>query len=516
MDLKLAAITPISASFEIENNECFYSKNEINVYLNNKEIFTVKENVFTIANLKPDTNYNIAIEDTITKDKSSTLNIKTSFESSSINVLDFGAVGDGKTVNTAFLQAAIQCCPTSGRVIIPEGTYLTGPLFLKSNITLELKKGAVILGLKEREFYPILKGSISGTKKDFYLGSWEGNEADSFASLITGIKVENVNIIGNGIIDGNADYATWWFKAKEKRIAWRPKTVFLNSCKNILMEGLTIKNSPSWTIHPLMCENLKFIKLNIQNPFDAPNTDALDPESSKNVLVLGNIFSVGDDCIAIKSGKIDISKKNPVSSENIHIRNCKMEFGHGAVVIGSEMSSGVKSVFIEKCIFNSTDRGLRIKTRRGRGAKGIIDNINIKNVKMDKVQTPFAINSFYFCDADGKTKYVWDKEKLPVDERTPYIGNINVENVVCKDTKVCAAFMYGLPEQKINEVKIKNVFVEFDENAKEGYADMMSFLDPMKRNGMYFNNVKSLNINNVTIKKALTDPIIKLNVDKYN
>lgn len=516
MNLNLTSVTSTSASFEIENDECFYLKNEINVYLNNEKICTNKKNVFTINNLTPNTNYSVFIEDILTKDKSSILNIKTSVETAFVSVLDFGAVGDGKSANTSFLQAAIASCPSHGRIIIPEGTYLTGPLFLKSNITIELKKGAVLLGLKERKYYPILKGSINGTKKDFYLGSWEGNEADSFASLITGINIENVNIIGSGTLDGNSDYNTWWFKAKEKRIAWRPKTVFLNSCKNILMEGITVKNSPSWTIHPLMCEDLKFINLNIQNPFDAPNTDALDPESSKNVLILGNNFSVGDDCIAIKSGKIDISKKNPVPSEDIHIRNCKMEFGHGAVVIGSEMSSGVKSVFIEKCIFNSTDRGLRIKTRRGRGSKGIIDNINIKNVKMNKVQTPFAINSFYFCDADGKTKYVWDKEKLPVDERTPYIGNINIENVVCKDTKVCAAFMYGLPEQKINEVKIKNVFVEFDENAEEGYADMMSFLDPMKRNGMYFNNINSLNIKDVTVKKALTDPIIKLNVDKYN
>ncbi|WP_234124400.1 glycoside hydrolase family 28 protein [Clostridium hydrogenum] len=515
MNLNLVASTSTSASFEIKNCECFYLKNKADLYLNGEKIFTTDENVFTITDLKPNTNYNVFIEDTLTKDKSPILNIKTHFEVASINVLDFGAVGDGKTVVTAFLQAAIQCCPTNGRVIIPEGTYLTGPLFLKSDITIELKKGATLLGLKERENYPILKGTITGTEKDFYLGSWEGNEADCFASLITGIAVHNVNIIGSGTIDGNADYDTWWFKAKEKRIAWRPRTIFLNSCKNILMEGITIKNSPSWTIHPLMCEELKFIKLDIQNPFDAPNTDALDPESSKDVLILGNTFSVGDDCIAIKSGKIDISKKNPVPSENISIRNCNMKFGHGAVVLGSEMSSGIKSIFIEKCIFDSTDRGLRIKTRRGRGSKGIIDNIHVKNIKMDKVLTPFAINSFYYCDADGKTKYVWDKEKLPVDDRTPYIGEIYIENVTCTDAKVCATFMYGLPEQKIERVEMKNVSVEFDENAEEGYADMMSFLEPMKRHGMYFNNINHLLLKNVTIEKALTDKITTLNVDDY-
>ncbi|PJI07996.1 MULTISPECIES: glycoside hydrolase family 28 protein [Clostridium] len=512
MNFNLIATTSTSASFEIENDECFYLKNKANVYINNKKVLEASQNVFTMNDLKPDTSYDIFVEDTETKCKSPIVNIQTEHESACINILDFGAVGDGKIVNTAFIQTAINICPDFGRVVIPEGTYLTGPLFLKNNITIELKEGAVLLGLKDRKDYPILKANITINNKDFYLGSWEGNEADSFASLITGIKVQNVNIIGKGTLDGNADTTTWWFKAKEKRIAWRPRTLFLNACKNVTIEGITLKNSPSWTIHPLMSSDLKFVNLSIQNPFDAPNTDALDPESCKNVLILGNTFSVGDDCIAIKSGKIDISKKNPVSSENIHIRNCNMQFGHGAVVLGSEMSSGIKSIFIEKCIFNSTDRGLRVKTRRGRGSKGIIDEIHMKNIKMNKVMTPFAINSFYYCDADGKTEYVWSKEKLPVDDRTPYIGSIYAEDITCTNAKVCAAFMYGLPEQKIGKVQMKNVSVDFDKNAEEGYPDMMSFLEPMKRSGMYFNNIKTLNLENVTVKNALTDEFTKLNI----
>lgn len=513
MKIKLVSVTSITASFEIENNYCFYLNDEVSVYVNNKEIYLTKQNVFTLYDLEPDTNYNVFIKNNKNNEQSESLNFKTESESVVINVMDFGAVGDGKNIDTSFLQAAIEICPKGGRVVVPKGTYLTGPLFLRSNITVDLKEGAVILGLEQRKDYPILRGNIKGTKKEYYVGSWEGNEADEFASLITAIGVENVNIVGKGTLDGNSNFDTWWLNPKKENIAWRPKTVFLNGCKNVLLEGITVKNSPSWTIHPLMSEDLKFIDLNIENPFDAPNTDALDPESSKNVLILGNTFSVGDDCIAIKSGKIDISKKNPVASENIYIRNCNMKFGHGAVVIGSEMSSGVKSIFISNCIFNSTDRGLRVKTRRGRGSKGIIDDIHVSNVKMDKVQTPFAINSFYFCDADGKTKYVWNKEKLPVDDRTPYIGSIYIEDVVCSNTKVCAAFMYGLPERKIERVHMKNVKVEFDENAEEGYADMMSSLEPMKRNGMYFNNVRNLYLENVEIEKALTDKITKINID---
>lgn len=302
MNFNLVTATSTSASFEIENNKCFYLESTADVYMNNERILTTDKNVFTLNNLTPGTEYSIFIEDTESKAKSPVISIKTKLESAVVNILDFGAVGDGNHVNTAFIQAAIQVCPAFGRVIIPKGTYLTGPLFLKSNITLELEEGSVLLGLKEREHYPILKANISMTNRDFYLGSWEGNEADCFASLITAINVENVNIIGKGTIDGNSDFDTWWFKAKEKRIAWRPRTLFLNACKNILVEGVTIKNSPSWTIHPLMSDHLKFINLSIENPFNAPNTDALDPESCKNVLILGDTFSVGDDCIAIKSG----------------------------------------------------------------------------------------------------------------------------------------------------------------------------------------------------------------------
>lgn len=513
--LELLCLTSTSASFEITSSSCFYCDEKADIYVNDEKVFEVKQNVFTLNNLKPSTEYTVWSQNSKTKEKSKKISIKTNEESGFIDARDFGAVGDGKNVDTCFLQAAIASCPKNGRVIVKKGIYLTGPLFLKSDITIELQEGAVILGLKDRKDYPILQGTVKGQKDEFYLGSWEGCEQDIFASLITGIGVSNVNITGKGVIDGNADFDTWWYKPKEKNIAYRPRTVYINNCSNILLQGVTIKNSPSWTIHPLMSRHLKFINLNIENPFDAPNTDALDPESCEDVLICGDMFSVGDDCIAIKSGKIARAQKDPVPSKNIQVRNCIMKSGHGAVVIGSEMSSGVMDVFIEKCIFDETDRGLRIKTRRGRGSRGIIDNICLKNVEMNKVLTPFAINCFYFCDSDGKTEYVWSKEKLPVDCNTPYVGRINIENVVCKNSSVCAAFMYGLPERKIEKIQMKNVFVDFYENAKEGYPDMMSFIQPMKKNGMYFNNIKHLLLDNVKVKNSLTEDVEKSNIEDY-
>ncbi|MEG6567343.1 glycoside hydrolase family 28 protein [Thermoanaerobacterium saccharolyticum] len=512
-ELNVISVTSTTISFELQGLEPYYLKEMYQLYVNSNYIGEVDRNVWTIKNLQPDSQYEITLKNEETGEKITAF-AQTNPETAYINVKDFGTVGDGKRLDTFSIQAAIMACPDGGRVYFPEGVYLTYPIFLKSNITLELEKGAVLLGAKEREMYPILPGEIeSGEFSNRYLGSWEGEANDMFASLITGISVENVNIIGDGVIDGNSSFDTWWQDAKVKRIAWRPRTVYLNKCKNVLIEGITIKNSPSWTIHPLMSQNLKFINLNIENPKDAPNTDGLDPESCKDVLIVGTRFSVGDDCIAIKSGKLSVSQKLPVPSENLLIRNCLMEYGHGAVVIGSEMSGGVKNVHVENCIFKKTDRGIRIKTRRGRGKTGVIDEIHATNIKMEGVLTPFTINSFYFCDADGKTEYVWSKEKLPVDDRTPYVGNIYLKNITCIDTQVAAGYMYGLPERKIERVDMENIYVSFDLNAKPDYPEMLSFVEKMYRNGFYLNNIKNLRLKNVAVEGALTEPFTKLNID---
>ncbi|WP_235062537.1 glycoside hydrolase family 28 protein [Thermoanaerobacterium aotearoense] len=512
-ELNVISVTSTTISFELQGLEPYYLEKKYQLYVNSNYMGEVDRSVWTIKNLKPDSQYEITLKNEDTGEKSTVFQ-RTKPETAYINVKDFGAVGDGKRIDTFSIQSAIMACPDGGRVYFPEGVYLTYPIFLKSNITIELGKGAVLLGAKEREMYPILPGEIDSQEfSNSYLGSWEGEANDMFASLITGISVENVNIIGDGVIDGNSSFDTWWYDAKVKRIAWRPRTVYLNKCKNVLIEGITIRNSPSWTIHPLMSQNLKFINLNIENPKDAPNTDGLDPESCKDVLIAGTRFSVGDDCIAIKSGKLSVSQKLPMPSENLYIRNCLMEYGHGAVVIGSEMSGGVKNVHVENCVFKKTDRGIRIKTRRGRGKTGIIDEIHAANIKMEGVLTPFTINSFYFCDADGKTEYVWSKEKLPVDDRTPYVGNIYLKNITCIDAHVAAGYMYGLPERKIERVDMENIYVSFDLNAKPDYPEMLSFVEEMCRNGFYLNNIKNLRLKNVVVEGALTEPFTKLNID---
>ncbi|MFV9568868.1 glycoside hydrolase family 28 protein [Thermoanaerobacter mathranii] len=514
LKLNVVSVTSRTVSLEIENDEYFYTTNKIYVYVNDVKVDEVYTSVITIKNLIPNSEYVIVLEDSITGEESEKVEVKTMKETFVANVKDFGAKGNGENLDTSAIQAAIYACPEGGRIFFPEGIYLTGPVFLKSNITLELGENAVLLGVKDRELYPVFPSTLKSfvSEDEFYLGTWEGEATDCFASLINGINVENVSIIGKGIIDGNADFGNWWKEPKIKKGAWRPRTIFLNNSKNILIEGITIRNSPAWTIHPLLSENLKFINLTIENPKDSPNTDGLNPESCKNVLILGNRFSVGDDCVAIKSGKFNTSRKLAIPSEKIFIRNCLMEYGHGGVVIGSEMSGGVREVYIEKCIFNNTDRGVRIKTRRGRG--GFIDEVYANKIRMNRVKTPFTINSFYFCDSDGKTEYVWSKEKLPIDERTPYIGNIYLKNIGCTNTQVAAGFMYGLPERKIEKVIMENIYVHFDENAKPGYPEMLSFVEPMCKNGFYFNNIKHLRLKNVKVENEATEPFIKLNIDE--
>lgn len=501
MKFNVLSATSRSISIELVNEYKFTCEKNLNLYINDELWDSFNNNVYTIYDLEPATDYTIQVE---SDGEQFEKIVRTKAENELLNVKDFGAVGDGRTNDTMFIQSAINCCPEGGTVLIPEGIYYTQPLFLKSNITIYLQRGAVLLGAKDRSQYPILP-------KKHNLGSWEGKFEDEYASIINGINVESVNIIGEGEIDGNASFENWWKDAKVKRGAWRPKILYFNNCRNIIVEGIKIKNSPSWTIHPLLSENIKFINLDIKNPVDSPNTDGLNPESCRNVEIVGVRFSVGDDCIAIKAGRGCYDELNFLPCENILIRNCLMEFGHGAVTIGSEMTGGVRNVRVEKCVFNNTDRGLRIKTRRGRG--GFVDEICLSDVLMNEVKTPLTVNAFYSCDKQNYSQIVWTKETISVDEYTPKIGSITVKNVRCEKSKTAAAFVYGLPEAKIENLYIEDMYVDFDEEAEEGYAEMLDYIQPMCRNGFYLNNVKTLVLNNVEVKGCIKEPFTIANVD---
>ena len=514
MKFKPIVITSRSVTLEMQNTD-IVSTNDYELFVDGELYTSSNLNVVSVFNLNPDTEYEFIVK---SNDVSEKLVIKTLYESVCLNVRRFGAKGDGKTNDTNALQAAILACPDNGRVYIPEGDYYTSALFLRSNITIEISKYARLVGDIDRNHYPVLPGMTytSDEKDEYNLGSWEGNPLDCFASIITGINVENINIIGEGVIDGNAQNGDWWVDVRTKRIAWRPRGVFLNKCKNVTLQGVTVTNTPSWNLHPYFSENLKFIDLKIVNPKNSPNTDGCDPESCKNVDIIGVYFSVGDDCIAIKSGKIYMGRKYKKPSEYFNIRNCSMNFGHGAIVLGSEMSGGIKNITVSQCLFNQTDRGLRIKTRRGRGKDAIIDGITFENIKMTKVLTPLVINMFYYCDPDGHTEYVYSKEKLPVDDRTPYLGKFVFKDIDCEDVNVAAGTFFGLPEQPINSITIDNVSFKYAENPVADKPAMMDGLEPMSGRGIILSYVNEVNIKNVTFT-GLNNEQYELNqVNSFN
>lgn len=498
MDCKVLMIGSREVVLEINDGSKFESDKEYCISVPGREDFYTKRTVVSLYDLEPNKEISIKVND---GEETEIVTVSPKAERVLLNVKDFGAKGDGQTNDTAFIQAAIMACPDSGRVVIPEGTYRIYPLFLKSHMTLEITKGATLLAYTDRENFPILPGNQpSGDERgEYFIGTWEGDPQPMFAGLLTGINVKDVLITGEGALDGNASVENWWNDPKTMRIATRPRMIFLNQCENVTVQGITVKNSPAWNIHPFFSKSLGFYDIKIISPKVSPNTDGLNPESCKNVDIVGVYFSVGDDCIAIKSGKIYMGAKYKTPSQSIRIRKCRMQDGHGAIVIGSENAGGVRDILVEDCEMKRTDRGLRIKTRRGRGKDAILTDIHFNRIDMDHVMTPVVINCFYFCDSDGHSEYVQSKEAYPVDERTPELGTFLFENIKAVNCHVAASYFYGLPEKKIEEVTFRNVDISFAKDMQEGVPAMMDGVDPMKGCGLFAKNVAKLQLENVTI-----------------
>ena len=499
-------VSGTSACFEFVNSDPYYSPKNYTVLLNGEPIGSERSsNVFSVYNLTPSTKYAI----TTTADNCKMV-FTTCDESGVVDVKSLGARGDGETDDTYFLQMAIYSCPKNGRVVIPEGRYLTRPLFLKSDMTLEIKKGATLLGDTNEEHYPFVPAFGEHAEKEV-LASWEGQPFDCHQSLISAYRASNIRIVGEGTINGNANNSTWWATPKGRKVA-RPRLVFINKCRDVVMHGVTCKNSASWNLHPFFSKNLKFLDLKVRNPSTAPNTDGLDPESCDGVDIIGCNFSVGDDCCAIKSGKLYMGKTYKTPASNHVLRNNLFENGHGAIVLGSEMSGGVKNLTVCQCVFRHTDRGLRIKSRRGRGKDGIIDGVTFENIVMDNVTTPLVINMYYYCDPDGHTEYVRSRDpETPVDDGTPYLGKFVFKDIVCKNCECMAGYFDGLVEQPIREITLENVSFSFREDAQPSVPAMLEDVREYCREGLYADNVVRLVLKNVTFDGVVGDKIIRKN-----
>ncbi|WP_113653562.1 glycoside hydrolase family 28 protein [Pedobacter namyangjuensis] len=459
---------------------------------------------------------------------------KTSFKADTINILKYGAVSDGITLNSKAINDAIVACNKKGGgvVLVPKGLWLTGPIELKSNVNLHLQKNAILQFTKDFDQYPLVASN------------WEGLSQMRNQSPLWAVNQTNIAITGFGIIDGAGDAwrmvkkdklteTQWkrlvasggivgedkkmWFPTQQSVTAakmknpgeitadktpefyqsikdfLRPNLLVFTSCKRILLEGVTFQNSPAWNIHPLMCEDLIVRNVYAKNPWYAQNGDGIDIESCKNVLIEGSTFDVGDDGICIKSGRDAAGRKRGMPTENVIIRNSTVYHAHGGFVIGSEMSGGAKNIFVYDCSFIGTDIGLRFKTTRGRG--GVVENIFIKNINMKDIIGEAILFDMYYAAVDpvpltGEKRDAPKIQLLPVTEETPIFRDFYIDNVVC-DGASKAVFVRGLPELSISNITLNNLHIK----AKEG-------IDLQEAKNVKLNNV------NLTVNDA--SPLINI------
>ena len=362
------------------------------------------------------------------------------------NVVTFGAVSDGETLNTEAIQKAVDACAGAGGgcVYFPAGRYLTGAIFLKSHVTVSIDAGATVVASKRFEDFPPFKAG------------WKVLSDDTkHASLFTGVDLKNIAIVGRGTVDGRGE--DWWQAIRKQKktgkavLAYdRPRLINLYRCHDVYIQGLRLRNSPSWTVHPIGCEDLVVEGVSIVNPLDSPNTDGINPESCRNVRIANCFIDTGDDCITLKSGKDEEGRAKGVPTENVTITNCVMYGGHGAVTIGSETSGDVRNVVASNIVCVGTDRALRIKSTRGRG--GLVENVRCCNfVVTGTRREPIHITNFY-----TRT----DPE--PVSERTPVFRDIAVSDFTIKDSP-CTAKILGLPEMPVRGVHLSNITATTEE-----------------------------------------------------
>lgn len=456
------------------------------------------------------------------------------FPNHCVTINAFGGVPDGMTLNTHAFEKAINTLSAQGggKIVIPSGVWLTGPIVLKSNINLHLERGALVVFTPDKEQYSIVKTFFQGLS------------AYRTQSPISGRNLENVAITGEGVINGTGDA---WRPVKRSKVTdghwksivssggmlmnkdyWvpfecvlkeeilslqdkelskeenntiktylRPAMVSLIECKNILLEGVLFENSPSWNIHPLMCENLIVDGISVRNPSYAQNGDGLDIESCKNVIIINTTLDVGDDAICLKSGKDEEGRKRKVPTENVIVDNCRVFKGHGGFVVGSEMSGGVKNISVSNCQFIGTDVGLRFKSARGRG--GVVENIHINNINMfDIVHEPLVFDLYYFTK---KTNNIPN-----VDETTPIFRNIYINDIVARNANRAMLFN-GLPEMNISNINIGNASILSKVGAEISESKNISLkgvsIIPNEGPALILKNVKNITVDNLFVPKTL-------------
>lgn len=391
--------------------------------------------------------------------------------------------------NAAALAWAVAQVPPGGTLLLPPGIWRSFPLALRSDMTLHLFAGAVLAAPSARTGWPILPARDA---KGTILGSWEGLPAACFAAPLHAIGATRLRIEGRGALDGGGDLGDWWTWPKDTREgARRPRGLHLIGCTDVTLLGFSICNAPSWTIHPQGCTRLSAYGLTIMAPPESPNTDGFDPEMCRDVVIEGVRFSVGDDCIALKAGKRSPTGEadHLTETRGVIVRHCLMLRGHGGMVIGSEMSGGVHDVLVEDCDMRGTDRGLRLKTRRGRG--GSVTGITMRRCQMRDVATAFSANAHYHCDADGHDTWVQSRTPAPVGPLTPQISDITIEDVSLHGLAHAAGCFLGLPEAPIRNIRVRRLTIlSTDPDAVATPPIMADHIRPMRHEGLTAENAQ--------------------------
>ena len=403
-----------------------------------------------------------------------------------MNIRDYAAFSrNGQDWTEAFGRAVGDMKKQGGGVLcVPAGIYPTGSIRLYDDMTLNIESGAVLRFHRDEAAFPL-------TAQEF-----EGIPGPAYQACIYAEKAKNVCVTGYGTVDGQGSY--WWEKMFAHELAHpRPCLVCFSDCEHVVLENVTLTNSPAWTVHPLRCRNVVIRGLNIRNPADSPNTDGINPDACRDVRISDCTIDVGDDCIAIKSGTEATPDRRPC--ERIIISNCHFLHGHGGVVLGSEMSGDIRSVLVSSCVFYETDRGIRLKTRRGRG--GVVEGIRLTNLVMEKVMCPFVFNMYYFCGADGKMKHVRDKAPYPVTQATPRLRDVSVTNVRARGCTACAGFFYGLREMPVEGITMRDVIIEMADGPA-GYPAMMEGCPKMQGAGFFLRNAVNVDLKGVKVHGA--------------
>lgn len=494
-----SSITDSSVALVWDKPCCNCDEVEYQVYVNDNMVGTTMASDYTIENLDNEKSHNVFVRAVFNGGEicSSSVKVETKPKSDIFDITEYGAVGDGAALNTTSIQNAIDSCTNGGTVYVPKGVFVSGALFLKSNMTLYVEEGGVVLGSVNASDYPVFNYRF------------EGKEQPCYASLINtkdikNTRLENISICGKGKIDANGEKLR--INEVSEKKGERGRAVCIRNTDNVYLKDITVKQSPAWCVHLIYCNNISANGIKIYSKFDEDgrrykdicNGDGLNPDSSSNVYIFNSMIASQDDCIAIKSGRDAEGRAVGIPSENIRITDCSFKSGFG-VVVGSEMSGSVRNVLVRDCKFENVYSVASIKPPRGRG--GVIENIHyencaLKNLSNEHKDCEWFRGAIYIDNFYSHKTFDIDK-KEEVNEGTPTIRNISFKNIDVETLAGNAIYLCGLPERFIENVVLENV------TAKGKY-------------GFKANNINRLTLKNVCVTSEEDDDYIFNNINKLN